>query len=42
MFGPKREEVRENWKKMHNKELHVLYSSPNIICVLKKVRRLNG
>jgi hypothetical protein len=26
--GPKRDEVTGEWRKMHNKELHILYSSP--------------
>jgi hypothetical protein len=30
IFGPKREEVME-WRKLHNEELHNLYSSPNQI-----------
>jgi hypothetical protein len=30
IFGPKRDEVTEDWRKLHN-ELHILYSSPNII-----------
>jgi hypothetical protein len=29
--GPKRDEVTGEWKKLHNEELHILYSSPNII-----------
>jgi hypothetical protein len=29
--GPKRDEVTVEWRKLHNKELHILYSSPNII-----------
>jgi hypothetical protein len=29
-FGPERDEVTEGWKKLHNKELHSLYSSTNI------------
>jgi hypothetical protein len=31
IFGPKRDEVTGEWKKLHNEELHNLYSSPNII-----------
>jgi hypothetical protein len=31
IFGPKRDEVTEEWRKLHNEELHILYSSPNII-----------
>jgi hypothetical protein len=31
MFGPKRDEVTGDWRKLHNKELHSLYFSPNII-----------
>jgi hypothetical protein len=34
IFGPKREED-ESWRKMHNDELHDLYSSPNIVRVIK-------
>jgi hypothetical protein len=30
IFGPKRDEVTEEWRKLHNEELHDLYS-PNII-----------
>jgi hypothetical protein len=31
MFGPKRDEVTGEWRKLHNEELHDLYSSPSII-----------
>jgi hypothetical protein len=31
IFGPKRDEVTGEWRKMHNEELHNLYSSPDII-----------
>jgi hypothetical protein len=31
IFGPKRDEVTGEWRKLHDKELHVLYSSPSII-----------
>jgi hypothetical protein len=34
-FGPKRDEVRGDWRKLHNEELHNLYSSPNIIRLIK-------
>jgi hypothetical protein len=34
IFGPKREE-RISWRKLHNDELHNLYSSPNIVRVTK-------
>jgi hypothetical protein len=37
IFGPKREEVL-SWRKLHNDELHSLYSSPNIIRVIKSRR----
>jgi hypothetical protein len=33
IFGPRREEVIGGWKRLHNKELHYLYTSPNIIRV---------
>jgi hypothetical protein len=35
MFGPKRDEVTEERRRLHNKELYALYSSPNIIRVTK-------
>jgi hypothetical protein len=31
IFGPKRDEVTGEWRKLHNEELHISYSSPNII-----------
>jgi hypothetical protein len=31
IFGPKRDEVTGEWRKLHNEELHILYSSPDII-----------
>ena len=37
MFGPKRDENGE-WRRLHNKELHSLYSSPNIVRVIKSRR----
>ena len=35
MFGPRRDEVTREWRKMHNEELNDLYSSPNIGRVIK-------
>jgi hypothetical protein len=35
MFGPKRDAVTGEWRKFHNEELHILYSSPNIIRQIK-------
>jgi hypothetical protein len=35
MFGPKREEVVEGWRRLHNEELPNLYASPNVITVIK-------
>jgi hypothetical protein len=43
IFGPKRDEVTGEWKKLHNEELHDLYSSPSIIRIIKARRmRLAG
>jgi hypothetical protein len=39
IFGPKRDEVTGEWRRLHNEELYALYSSPNIIRVIK-LRRL--
>jgi hypothetical protein len=38
IFGPKRDEVTGGWRKLHNKELHGLYSSPSIFRVIKARR----
>jgi hypothetical protein len=38
IFGPKRDRVAGDWSKLQNKELHDLYSSPNIIWVVKSRR----
>jgi hypothetical protein len=38
IFGPKRDEVVGEWRRLHNKELYALYSSPNIIKVIKSGR----
>jgi hypothetical protein len=43
IFGPKRDEVTGGWRKLHNEELHDLYSSPRIIRIIKTKRmRLAG
>jgi hypothetical protein len=38
IFGPKRNEVIGEWRRLHNEELNDLYSSPNIIRVIKSRR----
>jgi hypothetical protein len=38
IFGPKRDEATGEWRKLHNKELHDLYSSPSIIRTIKSRR----
>jgi hypothetical protein len=38
IFGPKRDDVTGEWRKLHNEELHILYSSPNIIRRIKSRR----
>jgi hypothetical protein len=38
IFGPKRNEVTGEWRKLHNEELHGLYSSPSIIRIIKARR----
>jgi hypothetical protein len=38
IFGPKRDEVTVEWRKLYNKDLHNLYSSPNIVRVVKSRR----
>jgi hypothetical protein len=38
VFGPKRDEVTGEWRKLHNEELNDLYSPPNIIRVIKSRR----
>jgi hypothetical protein len=38
LFGPKSDEVTGKWKKLHNEEFNDLYSSPNIVQVIKSRR----
>jgi len=38
IFGSKRDEVKGEWRKLHEKELNDLYSSPNIVRVIKSRR----
>jgi len=38
LFGPKRDEVTEEWRKLHNGELRDLYSLPNIVRMVKSRR----
>jgi hypothetical protein len=35
IFGPKRDEVTGEWRKLHNEELHNLYSSPDTVSLGK-------
>jgi hypothetical protein len=41
ILGPKWDEVTREWKKLHNEELNNLYSSPNIVRVIKS-KELDG
>jgi hypothetical protein len=41
IFGPRRDEVTGGWRKLHNEELHNLYSSRSIIRIVKP-KRLDG
>jgi hypothetical protein len=38
VFGPKKDEVTREWLKLHNEELHDLYSSPTVFRVIKSRR----
>jgi hypothetical protein len=38
IFGPKRDEVTEEWRKLHNEELRDLYSSPSVVIIIKSRR----
>jgi hypothetical protein len=40
IFGPKRDDVTGDWRKLHYEELHSLYSSPNINRMIKSKRMI--
>ena len=42
IFGPRRDEVTGDWRKLYNEELNDLYCSPNIVRVIKLRRRWEG
>jgi hypothetical protein len=42
IFGPKRDEMTGEWRKLHNEELHDLYSSSSIIRIIKSRMRWAG
>jgi hypothetical protein len=42
IFGPKRDQVAGEWRKLHNQELNDLYCSPNIIIRVIKSRRMKS
>jgi len=39
IFGPRRDEVTGEWRRLHNEKLNDLYSSPNIVRVIKSRRK---
>ena len=42
IFGPRRDEVTGEWRRLHNVELNGLYSSPNVVRVIKSRMRWAG
>jgi len=41
-FGPKRDEITGEWRKLHNEELNDLYCSPSIVRMIKSRRMRDG
>jgi len=39
IFGPRRDEVKGEWRRLHNEELNDLYFSPNIVRLIKSRRK---
>jgi len=37
IFGPRRDALTEEWRKLHDEELNHLYSSPNVVLVIKSI-----
>jgi len=42
LFGPERDETTRKWRKLHNEEPNDLYSSPNIVRVIKSRKNVMG
>jgi len=42
IFGPKRDEVTREWRKLYNEEIKELYCSPNVVWVIKSRIRWAG
>jgi hypothetical protein len=42
IFGPKRDEMTADWRKLHNEELPNLYASPKIIRMIKSWREMRN
>jgi hypothetical protein len=42
IFGPKRDEAMGDLRELHNEELHNLYSSPNVVRMIKSMTRWTG
>jgi len=40
IFGPRRDNLMGDWRRLHNEEINILYSSPNIVCVMKSRRMI--